>query len=371
MVFPQCQYCDLCGGCSTQHINYEEQKLRKQNQVKERLNTTELDFFSDKEYHYRNRMNFIFHPSGLGLRSQKRASQIVPIKSCAIANDKINFLLKEINQYFSSVDAYNSKRKKGTFRYAVIRTGDNDSSISFVLDEDSSQLMSAIEKIKLFAKKTSADHVIVTYVPSLSDDYVSGEYFTIKGKDELRGTLLDFSFDYSVQGFYQNNPVVANMMHNYCHDLLKNYDTKNATLLDLYGGVGTFGIINSSLFKHTETVEGFAPCLPSTLHNIDLNKEKINSIHAQTLDAKRISKLNLSGPLFILTDPPRSGMDPKVIGEFKSLKPEVILYVSCNLEKLEKDVKKLSSHYILKKVALFDFFPQTWHYETVALFEKK
>lgn len=371
MVSPDCPYYESCGGCASQHIDYEEQKIRKQDQVKTRLGISELDFFSDKPYHYRNRMNFIFHQKGLGLRSKKKNSQIIPINGCSIANDKVNALLTEINRFFTRVDSYNSKRKSGTFRYAVIRTGDSDSSISFVLNEDSSQLQGAIEKIKSFAEKTTADNIIVTYVLPESEDYVSGEYFVVKGKDELRGTLLDFPFDYSVQGFYQNNPVVANMMHKYCHDILKTYDTKDATLLDLYGGVGTFGIINSSLFKHTETVEGFAPCLPSTMHNIELNKERIGSIHAQTLDAKRISKLDLQSPLFLLTDPPRSGMDPKVLEEIRSLQPEVILYVSCNLEKLDKDIKKLQTLYNLKKVALFDFFPHTWHYETVVLLEKK
>jgi len=82
------------------------------------------------------------------------------------------------------------------------------------------------------------------------------------------------------------------------------------------------------------------------------------------LDAKNLKKLKFIQPLFVITDPPRSGMHPKTIEQLNILKPEIILYVSCNVEQLAKDIIKLKD-YKIKSAAIFDLFPQTNHIEVI------
>jgi len=74
--------------------------------------------------------------------------------------------------------------------------------------------------------------------------------------------------------------------------------------------------------------------------------------------------MSLSSPLFVVTDPPRSGMDVKTIYHLNEVKPKVIIYISCNIEQLAKDLPKFKN-YKLKSAALFDLFPQTPHCEGV------
>ena len=82
------------------------------------------------------------------------------------------------------------------------------------------------------------------------------------------------------------------------------------------------------------------------------------------LDAKQIKKIQFKNDLFVITDPPRSGMDMKTIEALKRLKPGLILYISCNPFQLKKDILKFKD-YQIKSAAMFDMFPQTNHIETV------
>jgi 23S rRNA (uracil1939-C5)-methyltransferase len=300
-------------------------------------------------------MDFVFK-NGLGLRKKNEPGTIVNVDNCAIADPKINKLLSEVKENFKDVDK--------TYLYCVIRTPSNDSSISFVLNENSSKLKEAIEKITEFASKTSAKNVLIT---KSSSNSISSDYFVVKGKDMLEEEYLGKKFLYSIQGFFQNNYAVASKMQQYVHDLLKKYKTSDKHLLDLYGGVGTFGIVNASLFKSMTTIEGDENCTKSALENIKLNKVNGRAIF---LDAAKLKRVKLETPLFVITDPPRSGMDEKTIIALKELKPSVIVYISCNVQQLAKDVKKFKQ-YELKSAAMFDLFPQTTHIEAVVELVRK
>ena len=304
----------------------------------------------------------VFHAAGLGFRRKGSWHRIVDIEKCVISNEAVNRLIQEIRSFFKEVDYFHLKKNSGTFRYAVIRAPGEDTAISFVLNADSTRLLEAREKIQEFARVTSAANLIVSYVPSNRDVSVSGDYFVVKGSDMLKTTLLDHKFVFNVQGFFQNNDAMASRMHQYVRDLLKSYDTAGFHLVDLYGGVGTFGIINADLFRETTIIESFPPAAAAAVKNIEENH--ISNIKVLELDAKRLKNAALSSPLTVITDPPRSGMHPKTIHELNRLHPELIIYVSCNLKQLKVDLDKLKD-YRIKSAALFDFFPQTPHSEAV------
>jgi len=356
MVKPLCQYFGICGGCSSQHIDYSLQLVNKKNALTIATGFSNVNVFSNGEYHYRNRMEFIFHQNGLGLR-KKDTGNIIDIEECAIANEKINLLLRELRSFFEKPDYFNAGN--GTFKYAIVRATNSESAISFVLNEKSSRLKEAVENIQLFSAKTTSDNVIVTY--SIDDDKFT-QFFLIRGDGTLKESYCGMNFLYSVQGFFQNNSKMARQMHSYCHDIIKRYNTENYELLDLYAGVGGFGIINSGLFRKVVMVENVKEGVEYAKKNIKNNN--IKNAEAVLLDAQKIKKLKFGERLFIITDPPRSGMDPKTIDAIKKLRPDIILYVSCNMVKLKKDIPKFRQ-YKVKSAALFDFFPQTNHIESV------
>ena len=365
-----CPYFGSCGGCDNQHIPYEVQLENKKKTVSRAVGCKEeeIKVFSDKEYGYRNRMDFMFHRTGLGLRKKGDWKHLIDVESCAISDDKLNTLLGEIRAYFKNADAFDPIRKNGTLKYAVIRTPKNNSSIAFVINEDSPRTREIIEQIKSFAKQTTAQNVVITYVPKESDMSISNEFFAVKGTDMLTEDYCGKTFEYSVQGFFQNNSAMAEAMQIYVHTLLEKYDTKKEFLLDLYGGVGTFGIINAELFAKVLTIENDQNCIDAALRNIKQNNT--SNADAKVMDAMSIRKLNLPQGLYVITDPPRSGMHQKTIDELKRLRPKVIIYISCNVEQLGKELKRFPE-YDIKSVAMCDLFPQTPHIEGIVELVRK
>ena len=362
MADPLCRYFSKCGGCSAQHIDYSLQLDNKRKVVSRSIDIEDVKVFSAGEYHYRNRMDLIFHPRGLGFRMKGEWSRIIDVETCVISNEKLNMLLAELRDHFKSPDFFNLSKHTGTFKYAVIRTPGDKSSISFVLNENSARLAEAIEKIRDFASHSSAENIIVTYAAPEADVSTSADYFTVKGSDKLSEVFLGKRFFFPVQGFFQNNTVMAEKMIQYSNELLKQYDAKEANLLDLYGGVGTFGILNASLFRKVVIVESLRESIDCA--DLNIKENSIRNANAILMDAKNLRKLKVQMPLYAITDPPRTGMHPKTIEELKSLEPEVIIYVSCNVQQLGKDFFKFRK-YRIKSAAMFDLFPQTPHIETV------
>jgi 23S rRNA (uracil-5-)-methyltransferase RumA len=374
MMEPKCPYFALpdtgfrgkCGGCVTQHIPYDVQLENKKKRAAAVLKFEDVQVFSGEPYGYRNRMDMVFTEEGIGFRQKKSWRWRVDIKKCAISNPRLNELIGEVRAEFADADDFEPKEHTGTYRYAVIRTPQNDSCISFVLNKDSSRVGEAIERIKAFAGKTTANNILVTYMPAKTDMSYGEDFIVIKGSDMLEESLIGRTFKYSAQGFFQNNHAMAEEMHKYVHGLLKSYKKgEYGHLLDLYVGVGTFGIINADLFRTVQTVESFEGCVMAAKANIDLNATR--NVEAVMLDATQLKKLKTpsTGPLYVITDPPRSGMHPKTIEQLVKLSPEVIIYISCNIKQLEKDMPKFKKHYKLKSAAVFDLFPQTNHMETV------
>ena len=284
------------------------------------------------------------------------------VDECVISNNKINELIKEVREFFKENDYFNPVKHTGTFRYAVIRTPTDDSSISFVLNSDSMKLEQASEKIREFSQKTTANNVVVSYVESNTDVSLSEEYYIVKGTEYLKEKYLGKEFIYPIQGFFQNNTEVAEKMQEYVNKILKQYDTKDSHLIDLYGGVGTFGIINSELFKKVTIIESVKQSIGAAKMNIENNN--IKNTEAIVLDAKHLQRVKTIGKTYLITDPPRSGMHPKTIQQINIIKPEIIIYISCNIEQLGKDLEKFKD-YKIKNAAMFDMFPQTNHIEAI------
>ncbi len=359
----KCSYFGICAGCTTQHLTYETQLQNKSKAIAAALKVQEVKVFPSPPFAYRNRVDFLFHPKGLGLRKKNDPSKIIDTTNCPIAIEQINILLQDVRSFFRANDVFNLTTKEGSLRYAVIRaTTLNDSSISFVVNSDSSSLEKIKEKIIQFASQTSAKNILITYISSEIEESTSKEYEVLKGCDFLQEQVRERVFVYPVQGFFQNNLEVTNKMQNYITNLLSAYPTTKATLLDLYGGVGTFGIINSLLFSSVFIVEAYSQSILFAKKNIEVNKIKDATAH--TLDAKQIMKLKLKKPLYVITDPPRSGMDLKAIENVRKEQPEVIIYISCNYQQLAKELPKFKG-YTIKSTALFDMFPQTNHCEVV------
>ena len=362
MTEPLCPYFKSCGGCAFQDVEYKVQLENKRDKLSQALRFEDIPVYSGHDYFYRQRMDMVFHPGGLGFREKGSWRRIVDVENCVISNEELNSLIGEIREFFRGVDAFDHRTHGGTFRFAVMRTPPAHSAVSLVLNKDSERLEEARTKVNDYAKITRAGSVLLTYVTHDSGASISDEYEVIKGSDMLEERYLGYSFKYHVQGFFQNNHEMAEKLHKYCHDLFKLYPTRGAHLLDLYGGVGTFGIINADLFKDVTILENYEPAIQACEGNIRENG--LSNVKPILMDAKHLKILDLPQPLYAILDPPRSGMNPRTLKRLNQIKPELIVFISCNVKLLRRELPYLSN-YKIKSAALFDLFPQTPHQEAV------
>ena len=354
---PLCPYFGTCAGCDTQHLEYE---LQLKNKVKSLSSFTnfpadKIEVFHNKEYHYRNRMDFVFQAGKLGLRA--KGNSIIDVKICPISNDRLNELLGELRESFNKIKS--SSLKPNAFLYAVIRTPSMDSCISFVINDNSFDKLKAVGLVKEFSRKCKAENVVIGF--ATNNEVLTEKFIVVKGKGILKEKFLGKVFFFHSQGFFQNNSSVAEKMISYVKSKL---NSKKGHLLDLYGGVGVFGLSMNELFDKVTIVESFPLSVKCAEENIKFNH--IANAEAVCSDAKNIHKLKLLKPLQVIADPPRTGMGNIALQKLIELKPETIIYISCNPLKFKKEFIKFNRNgYKINSVALFDMFPQTNHIEAV------
>jgi 23S rRNA (uracil1939-C5)-methyltransferase len=140
------------------------------------------------------------------------------------------------------------------------------------------------------------------------------------------------------------------------------------TLLDLYCGVGLFGL---ALYDSVARVIG-VEADRSAVADFEHNARGLH--HVELIEGKAQAVLTgMKSPVdLLLLDPPRAGAGPKVTGEIARLGPRRIAYVSCDPATLARDARHLvAAGYQLECVQPIDLFPQTYHVESVALFVRE
>ena len=148
--------------------------------------------------------------------------------------------------------------------------------------------------------------------------------------------------------------------------------TGNETLIDLYCGTGTMGIIAAKQAKQVYGIEIVADAIRDANTNAENNNvTNIKFINADASEgAKQIIDTKIQADAMII-DPPRKGCSKDTIDAIVTIAPKRLVYVSCDPATLARDVKILSDNgYRLELVEPVDLFPQTVHVETIVLLSK-
>ena len=312
-----------------------------------------IEAFSGSKIGYRNRVDLVFFEGGLGMRESY--DSFVDLKRMEIANERINDLITQVRERFVGFDPFIQKTKQGTMRYAVIRALDT-ASVSFVLNThgDIARSRSAIER---FAQESDVENVLITFTEPESDVSVGSRYEIIKGSDLLEATLVGAHLKVHAQGFFQNNTQMAEEMHRFIQGCLNGV---SGVLIDLYGGVGSFACTLSDSFERTIVIEDHEGAAAIAAENLAQNGVRGEAVCA---DASILTRY-ADERTVVITDPPRIGMSEKAIRALAHLKPERIVYVSCNPIIAPRDLAYLRG-YRIDRVGVFDLFPGTEHFEMI------
>ncbi|WP_297416554.1 23S rRNA (uracil(1939)-C(5))-methyltransferase RlmD [Thermococcus sp.] len=349
---PRCPHFGTCGGCALQHIPYGSQIAFKETKLSNILGIAVKVRPSPVIYGHRNRIDVVISAKGIGFRRRGMWWDAVDIDECPIFGGISKKVLKSLREFIEDhrPSLYEIKKNEGFLRYIVVREGKftGELMVNLVtskgtLPEDFPAYFDYADSIYWSVNRTKSD---VSY----------GEIEKSWKSEFIKEKLNDVVYLVHPNSFFQTNSYAAIML---LEEVSKRIDGEK--VLDLYSGVGTFGVYLAKRGLKTEGVEVNPFAVEMAKRNVELNG--VDAVFRVGMDR---DVGNLSTYDTVVLDPPRSGLHPKLIRKILKDKPESIVYVSCNPRTLAGNLQYLSEKYSLDSAVGIDMFPHTPHVETVA-----
>lgn len=396
---PVCPHFGVCGGCKWQDLQYEHQLAYKQREVEENLKrigkvalpSTMPILGSEKQYFYRNKMEFSFsdnkwltydqirsgveieNKNALGFHIPGMWDKILDLEVCFLQQDPSNGIRDFVKQKAQELEMpfFNLREQSGLLRTLMIRTsstGEVMVLIQFFYEDTPLReaLMGALRDA--FPEITSLLYVIN---PKANDTIYDLDVEVFHGREYILEAMEGLQFKVNAKSFYQTNSEQAYELYK----VARNFAglTGDEVVFDLYTGTGTIAQFVAKDARKVIGVEAVPEAIDAAKDNAMNNG--IDNVEFYVGDMRKVFNDDFiathGNPDVVITDPPRDGMHPDVVQQLLQLEAPKIVYVSCNSATQARDLAILDEKYVVTKVQPVDMFPQTHHVENVVLLEKR
>ena len=343
-VEPRCRHFGVCGGCRYQHLSYVHQLEVKQKIVLDQMRRigkmveppVKPIIPSSTEWNYRNTMQFHLSPFGKPGFRDIRGTEVVEVQECHLP-------LPELGELWPNLDIDPSSH----IDRVLLRAGSDG------------EMLAGLESARDVPPQLELDLPLSLHFLGREHDYLmAGDAHTIM-------TVNGVNFAVSPRSFFQVNLPQAEAMLKYVLSICE--VSIDSTVLDLYCGVGLFSAFLAPRVKELVGVE----LSESACNDFALNLDAYDNVSLYIGKVEDIvSSLEIQPDLVIL-DPPRAGLDKRVVAYLKEVAPKQVIYVSCDPSTLARDCKRLvDGGYKVESIQPFDLFPQTFHVECVVLMSR-
>lgn len=367
---PACEHFGLCGGCQLQHLHAPLQIHYKQNFLADLLMNQAkvtpkqwLAPLTDSPLGYRQKarlgVRYVHKKQTLlvGFREQNN-NKIAMLSSCQVLDPRVGSQLQNLRELIGSLQA------KEHIPQIEVAIGGEEVALVFrhvapLSNED-------IHALTRFCQQ----HHFSLYLQSGGVDSVK-KVFPVDEKNYLTYTLADqnLCFRFHPLDFTQVNANMNQKMINQALALLKLQ--KDDEVLDLFCGLGNFSLPIAQQVARVVGVEGCQQMVNKAQENAQLNGLPNVEFFACDLSTNTLKEAPWAKRSYhkVVLDPPRCGAQ-EAIEQLAHLKPQEILYISCNPATFARDAGILvhQQGYCLEKVGVMDMFAQTAHVETMGLF---
>ena len=385
---PRCAYHRQCGGCQLQSLSYDKQLEFKQQKV--RNNLLRIGGFSAEElerimepivgmedcWHYRNKAQF---PIGTDKQGNPiagfyagRTHTIIANTDCALGVSENKEILEAVLLWMRSyrIPAYEETSGKGLVRHVLIRKGFTSGELMVCLVINGRKLPKAKELVEALMQIKNMTSVSYSINEKNTNVIMGTEIVPLWGKETIQDAIGDISFSISPLSFYQVNPVQTKKLY----ELAVEYAqlTGKETVWDLYCGIGTISLFMARRAGRVYGVEIIPQAIRDAKENAERNGIKNAEFFvgkAEEVLPEKYAREGISADV-IVVDPPRKGCDEKCLETMLKMRPERIVYVSCDSATLARDLKLLrEGGYEPVRVRAVDQFPMSVHVECVIMMQ--
>lgn len=382
---PKCPHFGLCGGCSYQTMSYENQLKVKEHHVKTLLDEAinkpydwEGIIGSPIEWEYRNKMEFSFGdeykngPLALGMHKKNSMFDLVNVGECQIVSKDYRRIITATLQYFTKKGNgyYHKMTHEGSLRHLVVRRSITTGALLINLvttTQETIDIEGYVSCLLALELEGTIAGILHTLNDGVGDVVKSDETKLVYGQDFFYEHILGLQFKISPFSFFQTNTLGAEVLYEKARSYVG--ETKDKVLFDLYSGTGTIAQMLAPVAKKVVGVEIVEEAVEAAKENAKLNQ--LDNCEFIAGDVLKVIDSIEEKPDFIVLDPPREGIHPKVIGKISdTIRPSRMIYISCKPTSLVKDLEILQEKgYMVKKACCVDMFPQTAHIETICELE--
>ncbi|MBI5215203.1 MAG: 23S rRNA (uracil(1939)-C(5))-methyltransferase RlmD [Ignavibacteriae bacterium] len=403
----KCKHFGTCGGCRWQSLAYEAQLQFKHKNIVDvfkRIGGFEnLDvrpvIGCEPPYFYRNKMEFTFSNErwltseemehkdeikrevAVGLHIPERYDKVLNVEECYLQSETSTRILNTVREICQlwEMNAYSTKTHTGYLRHLVIREAKHtgERMINLVTTNDWQEAMQKMTTLLL--KEFPDTTTIVNNITERKSMVAFGDKEKVYyGNGYITEKIGTYTFHISANSFFQTNTLQTEKLYSIAKEFVALQPTD--VVYDLYSGTGTIALFLSDACERVVGIEVVESAIADAQRNAELNKV-VNCFFlkgnlTEGLYSKKDEEQTKAGwlhehpkPNVVVLDPPRSGVHPKVIDQIIRLKPERIVYVSCNPSTQARDAKMLADGgFSLDVIQPVDMFPHTDHIETVARF---
>ena len=374
-----------CGGCQIQELDYNKQLELKTNEVKQVI--SRIGKLENVEIHetigmqspcrYRNKAQFpiqnINGSTAIGFY-RKKSHDVIPTDMCVIQHDINDKIIKIIKTYIQAynVSIYNETTHTGVLRHLVTKVGFTTNEVMVVLVANGTNLPHLNELASVLKENILGFKTLVLNVNKAKTNVILGkENKVIYGNGKINDYIGDLVFEISPLSFFQVNPVQTEVLYNKALEYAELKE--NDTVFDIYCGIGSISLFLAQKATKVYGIEIVEDAIKDAKINAKLNN--LNNVEFYVGKAEEVvPKMYSEGKTanVVVVDPPRKGCDEKVLDTIVSMKPDRVVYVSCNPSTLARDLAYLDERgYKCVEIQPVDMFPHTMHVECCAKIVKK
>jgi 23S rRNA (uracil1939-C5)-methyltransferase len=311
-------------------------------------------------YRYKIALSFNWgnQPAFLSYHQPGSRHSFLRVDSCALVSNEVNAIISRLNGLLNGVPL-------PAISHLEIRQSFWTKEILLVFYSEEEE---SLEKaVKFWLPALALEPLLIGAVGGVEEKRKI-KYFLLYGRNYLEEKIDTITLRYGAGCFFQANPPMLKKVTDRIKEILNPYAP--VKLLDLYAGVGTFGLILADKASEVMAVESE----PENIFYLKKNR-RLNHIQHLTIAAGQsedfAEEIQNFHPQVAVIDPPRKGLAPELIATLRKIKADLLFYLSCNPTTLARDLNLLLPDYELSEITGFDFFPRTPHIEALAILKVK